>query len=407
MIFQSVKMAWHAVTANKLRTFLTMLGIIIGVVALVVLVSIADSATTSVTDEISSMGSNYLTVTIQDDKENPLRLKDMSSFAEPEEVDAVAPVSTTSVTAKSGYTSDSMTLIGTTGSYSEIQGLETEYGRFIQNADLDNHTYIVILTHDTAIELLGRADVVGEKISLNGQSFLITGVLSEDSTSSLTNGSKFMSSSLDDSSDSSVLLEGYIPFSTMTRIADNVLDVTQFYGSAVSEESLDPAKNALTELLLERFQNDEDAFSVTDQSEIMDTMENVNSTMSLMIGGIAAISLLVGGIGIMNIMLVSVTERTREIGIRKAIGAKKSVIMLQFLLEALIVSIMGCMAGILLSFGILKIAGMFVTSMKFQINIKVVWISVVFSGIIGIMFGLYPANKAARKKPIEALRYSG
>ena len=407
MIFQSVKMAWHAVTANKLRTFLTMLGIIIGVVALVVLVSIADSATTSVTDEISSMGSNYLTVTIQDDKENPLRLKDMSSFAEPEEVDAVAPVSTTSVTAKSGYTSDSMTLIGTTGSYSEIQGLETEYGRFIQNADLDNHTYIVILTHDTAIELLGRADVVGEKISLNGQSFLITGVLSEDSTSSLTNGSKFMSSSLDDSSDSSVLLEGYIPFSTMTRIADNVLDVTQFYGSAVSEESLDPAKNALTELLLERFHHDEDAVSVPDQSEIMDTMENVNSTMSLMIGGIAAISLLVGGIGIMNIMLVSVTERTREIGIRKAIGAKKSVIMLQFLLEALMVSIMGCMAGILLSFGILKIAGMFVTSMKFQINIKVVWISVVFSGIIGIMFGLYPANKAARKKPIEALRYSG
>ena len=407
MIFQSVKMAWHAVTANKLRTFLTMLGIIIGVVALVVLVSIADGATTSVTDEISSMGSNYLTVTIQDDKENPLRLKDMSSFAEPEEVDAVAPVSTTSVTAKSGYTSDSMTLIGTTGSYSEIQGLETEYGRFIQNADLDNHTYIVILTHDTAIELLGRADVVGEKISLNGQSFLITGVLSEDSTSSLTNGSKFMSSSLDDSSDSNVLLEGYIPFSTMTRIADNVLDVTQFYGSAVSEESLDPAKNALTELLLERFQNDEDAFSVTDQSEIMDTMENVNSTMSLMIGGIAAISLLVGGIGIMNIMLVSVTERTREIGIRKAIGAKKSLIMLQFLLEALMVSIMGCMAGILLSFGILKIAGMFVTSMKFQINIKVVWISVVFSGIIEIMFGLYPANKAARKKPIEALRYSG
>ena len=158
---------------------------------------------------------------------------------------------------------------------------------------------------------------------------------------------------------------------------------------------------------MERFQNDEDAFSVTDQSEIMDTMENVNSTMSLMIGGIAAISLLVGGVGIMNIMLVSVTERTRAIGLRKAIGAKKSVIMLQFLLEALMVSIMGCMAGILLSFGILKIAGMFVTSMKFQINIKVVWISVVFSGIIGIMFGLYPANKAARKKPIVALRYSG
>ena len=407
MFLQSVKMAWHAVTVNRLRTFLTMLGIIIGVVALIVLVSIADGATTSVTDEISGMGSSYLTVTISDDKENPLRLSEMSDFAEPDEIAAVAPLSRTSVTAKNTYTSDTMTLIGTTGSYAQIQEMETEYGRFLMNADVENHTYVVVLTYDTAVELMGRADVTGETISLNGKSFQIIGVLSEKSSSSLTGNTGMVSSSSDDDSDSSVELEGYIPFSTMTRMADNILDVTQFLASATDESSLDPAEKALTELLLKRFGNDEDAFSVTDQSQIMDTMESVNSTMSLMIGGIAAISLLVGGIGIMNIMMVSVTERTREIGIRKAIGAKKGMIMLQFLIEALLVSLMGCALGIGISWVILQAAGFFVQNMQFEMDMRVVWISVIFSAVIGICFGLYPAWKAAAKKPIEALRYTG
>ena len=407
MFLQSVKMAWHAVTVNRLRTFLTMLGIIIGVVALIVLVSIADGATTSVTDEISGMGSSYLTVTISDDKENPLRLSEMSDFAESDEIASVAPLSRTSVTAKNGYTSDSMTLIGTTGSYAQIQEMETGYGRFLMNADVENHTYVVVLTYDTAVELMGRADVTGETISLNGKSFQIIGVLSEKSSSSLTGNTGMMSSSSDDDSDSSVELEGYIPFSTMTRMSDNILDVTQFLVSATDESTLEPAEKTLTELLLKRFGNDEDAFSVTDQSQIMDTMESVNSTMSLMIGGIAAISLLVGGIGIMNIMMVSVTERTREIGIRKAIGAKKGMIMLQFLIEALLVSLMGCALGIGISWVILRAAGFFVENMQFEMDMRVVWISVIFSAVIGICFGLYPAWKAAAKKPIEALRYTG
>lgn len=409
MIFQSMKMAWHAVVSNKLRSFLTMLGIIIGVVALIVLVSIANGATSSVTDQISSMGSSYLTVTITDDKGNPLRLKELSDFCEPEEVDEVAPVSWTSVTAKTSYSNGTMTLTGTTGSYADIQGLELFSGRFLKQTDIDNNSYVVVITKDTATELLGRVDAVGESIKLNGKSFLVVGVLS-DSTS-LTQGAAVTGSSDSDDSDSSsssVQLEGYIPFSTMTRLADNVLDVTMFYASGTDEDSLEPAENALTELLMERFGEDEDAFSIVDQSEIMEAMSSVTNTMSLMIGGIAAISLLVGGIGIMNIMLVSVTERTREIGIQKAIGAGRETIMLQFLIEALLVSLMGCLAGIGLSWVILKVAAVVMkNSMSFTMDMKVVWLSVAFSVLIGVLFGLYPANKAASKKPIDTLRYSG
>lgn len=409
MIFQSMKMAWHAVVSNKLRSFLTMLGIIIGVVALIVLVSIANGATSSVTDQISSMGSSYLTVTITDDKGNPLRLKELSDFCEPEEVDEVAPVSWTSVTAKTSYSNGTMTLTGTTGSYADIQGLELFSGRFLKQTDIDNNSYVVVITKDTATELLGRVDAVGESIKLNGKSFLVVGVLS-DSTS-LTQGAAVTSSSDSDDSDSSsssVQLEGYIPFSTMTRLADNVLDVTMFYASGTDEDSLEPAENALKEFFMERFGEDEDAFSIVDQSEIMEAMSSVTNTMSLMIGGIAAISLLVGGIGIMNIMLVSVTERTREIGIRKAIGAGRETIMLQFLIEALLVSLRGCLAGIGLSWVILKVAAVVMkNSMSFTMDMKVVWLSVAFSVLIGVLFGLYPANKAASKKPIDALRYSG
>lgn len=402
MILQSLKMAWNSVCSNKMRTFLTMLGIIIGVVALVVLVSIADGATSSVTDQISNMGSNYLTVSISDDKENPLRLSELSGFTENENIEAAAPVSRTSVTAKSGYVDGSMTLIGTTGSYLDIQNLELAYGRNIKNTDVENNSYVVILTKDSAEELFGYENAVGETVALDGRGFLVIGILDEEesaSTVQMPAGSE---------EGSSVVLEGYIPYSTMTRIADNILYVTQFYVSAASEDSMDFAELAMEQMMLERFGNDEDAFTVVSQSALMETMESVTNTLSLMLGGIAAISLLVGGIGIMNIMLVSVTERTREIGIRKAIGAGRASIMMQFLIEALLVSLMGCLIGIGSSWGILKMIGkVSQDAMSFSMAPEVVWVAVGFSGLIGVLFGLYPANKAAKKRPIDALRYSG
>lgn len=407
MIRQTWKMAISAVFANKMRTFLTMLGIIIGVAALIILVSIADGATSSVSDSISSIDSNYLTVQISDDKENPVRISEVYDLFDNEAIEAAAPIGRTSVTGESGYTSGTMTLYGTTGAYFEIMDTELSVGRTLKNVDVDNNSYVIVITADTAIEFFGRSDAEGESLSVDGISFKVVGVLSEDEETQ--SSTTFISSSSDDEdSTESVTLEGYIPYSTLTRIGDTSLNITQFYVSATDEETMDKAEAAVEQIMLERLNNDEEAFSVVNRSSVMEAMNEVKNTMSLMLGGIAAISLLVGGIGIMNIMLVSVTERTKEIGIRKAIGAGRGVIMAQFLMEAVIVSMAGCFAGIGFSWVALKVIEKFMgDSMSFSMNGGVVLVSVVFSAIIGIVFGLYPANKAAKKKPIDALRYTG
>lgn len=404
MVIQTGKMAWSAVCANKMRTFLTMLGIIIGVAALIILVSIADGANNSVASQISQMGSNYLSVQISDNKENPLKLTEFTELFEQEEFAEAAPVGKISATGKSGYLNSSVNIYGTSGGYFSIMGMELCAGRTLKQTDLDNHSYVIVISYDTAVEFFGRADVAGERLSLDGKSFLVVGVLSEDSASP---SSTMMVRSSDDSSET-VVLEGYIPYSTLSKMADNVLEITQFYVSSADEASMEPAEEKLQEILLTRLGDDEEAFSIQNQSEVLEAMEGVNDTMSMMLGGIAAISLLVGGIGIMNIMLVSVTERTKEIGIRKAIGAGKGSIMLQFLLEAVIVSLSGCITGILFSFLALKVIGNIMESaISVSMNGRVALLSVVFSGLIGILFGLYPANKAANKKPMDALRYSG
>ncbi len=403
-MLQTGKMAWNAVCANKLRTFLTMLGIIIGVAALITLVSIADGAGNSVSSQISQMGSSYLSVQIQDNKENPLKLSEFSELLNEEVFLSAAPAARTSVTGKSGYTSSTMNVYGTSGGYFSIMDMKLYAGRLLKQTDLENHSHVIVISYDTAVEYFGHADAVGESISLDGKSFQVAGVLSEDSVSP---NSAMTIRSSDDSSET-VVLEGYIPYSSLSRLADNVLEINQFYVSSKDESSMVQAEQRLEEILLKRFGNDEDAFYIQNQSEVMEAMAEVDHTMSLMLGGIAAISLLVGGIGIMNIMLVSVTERTREIGIRKAIGASQGKIMMQFLLEALIVSLSGCLAGILCSWCALKVIGNIMeSSMNVTMNGNVVLLSVVFSGMIGVVFGIYPANKAAKKKPIDALRYSG
>ena len=396
-MIQSLKMAMKSISGNKTRAFLTMLGIIIGVVALVVLVSLVNGATSSVTDTISGLGNNLLTVTVSDDKGNPVKLEDIEEWAQEDGIGLIAPNASASVTIKSGSVSESITVYGTTYSYYDIEGLNLLLGRFIKRTDVENNNYICVINETAATELVGSLDCVGKEISLDGMKFTIVGVL-EDNDSSLT------------SAFGSGTLVAYIPYTTLLRLSASAsTSITEFYVSAEAGSETTVAENKITQILMERFEEDDEAFSVSAQNVLEDTVSDITSIFTVLLGGIAGISLLVGGIGIMNIMLVTVTERTREIGIRKAIGASRGEILRQFLLEAVVLCMMGCGIGIFLSWIILNLASAVATSlsMSFELNGTVVLIAVGFCFLIGVVFGLYPANKAAKMKPIDALHYGG
>lgn len=394
---QAFKMAIKSIVSNKLRAVLTMLGIIIGVVALVVLVSLVSGTTDTVTESVSSLGSDLLTVVVSDDKGDPLSLDEVEEFADEEEIGLTAAVSEESFTVKYDSESESATVYGTTSSYFDIQGLSMLLGRFILSSDVENNTYVCVINETMAEDLVGYLDCVGEEISIDGMKFTIIGVLDDDDdslTAAFTSGSYV----------------AYIPYTTLVRLSDTASnEISTFYVSAAEDSDTDMAETAITEQLLERFEEDEDAFTVSNQSVLEDTVDDITNILAILLGGIAAISLLVGGIGIMNIMLVTVTERTREIGIRKSIGATRGEILRQFLLEGVVLCMMGCIIGIFVSWVILSLASAVVSSLSlsFSLNWLVVLLAVVFCLLIGIIFGLYPANKAAKMKPIDALHYGG
>ena len=393
----TLRMALRSIGANKMRAMLTMLGIIIGVVALVVLVSLVNGATSSVTDAVSSLGSDMLTVTISDDKGLPIDMETLSDWTQNQAaIGLTAPSITASVTGKYGSDSDSFTVYGTNGFYDDIAGLKLCMGRFLNSADVSSHTRVCVLNYKAATDLIGYTDCIGEQISFDGMKFTIVGVLAE-------------SESITTSMRSSGYI-AYVPYPSLMRLSDSVSEaVTTFVVSAPEGQSIDSTEAALKQLLMERFEQDEDAFSVSSMNILEDAMSSITSILSILLGGIAGISLIVGGIGIMNIMLVTVTERTREIGIRKAIGATRGTILRQFLTEAVVLCMLGCAIGIFLSWTILRIAAVIASSlsMSFSLNGTVVTVAVGFCILIGVVFGLYPANKAAKMKPIDALHYGG
>ncbi len=380
MFLNSLRLAVRSTLANKMRSFLTMLGIIIGVMSVIILVSIAQSTTSSISNAIASMGSDLLTVTVTDE-DITLDVDDYLAMEQYDEIAGVAPYLTVSSTARSGSTYTSVSALGVTSEFMDIAGRDMESGREIVQSDLDWRTYTAVIGSGVAGDLFESYDVIGKTFTMSGHTFTIVGLLSETGSDS----------------DSQVL----IPLTTAQRIADSTA-ITTAYIKAASTSDVDIAQ-AEAESQMLTLTGDEDTYTVYNMSELLDTMSDVMSTLSIMLGGIAAISLLVGGIGIMNIMLVSVAERTREIGIRKAIGARRSHIMMQFLIEACVLSILGGLIGLGLSALGLRIFEM-IADMTISLEWRAAIVALLFCVVIGVAFGSYPAAKASKMTPIEALQ---
>ena len=395
MIYQSFKMAVKAIAGNKLRSFLTILGVVIGVVAIVVLVSIGQGANSSVVESIEGMGTNLITANINARRMNPLDLDGLNELALNEAISYVAPISSVSGTVKAGAaTYDDGVVQGTTPGYESIRNWTVAEGRFLQQPDIDNRSFVAVIGAEAATEMYGTTHAVGETFSLNGYTLTVVGVLEE------------VGSSASGSNDNQIL----IPFTLAQRLS-NQTSSSSFYVSAASSSQVEQAQAAVESYLEKAFENYNTRsygtqYSVFNQTEMLSTLSETTNTLTLMLGGIAAISLLVGGIGIMNIMLVSVSERTREIGIRKAIGAARSNILTQFLIESLVVSLMGGLLGLVISVGAVQALAP-VLEMTLTIPVNVAWMAIAFSVFIGVVFGMYPANKASKLRPIEALHYEG
>ena len=398
MFSQSFKMAWESVRSNKMRSFLTMLGIIIGVFSLTVLVSVVNSATGSITDAVSRLGSVTIEVYVHDDKGRGLVLSDLQELEGTGNIGNISPMSTVRATLKSGYQSKSGNVHCVAPAYGTMQGLDIAYGRFLKTPDMDNASHVVVVSADVTrnVMKLGRTqDAVGSTLTIGGYDFEVVGVIAEEKS---------------DAVQDFIFYEPkytcYIPYTTAMRVArDFPRTIDAFLVTAPEGGDLHVTQEEIGSYLYNRFDKDKDAFGIYNVSDEMTELNTTTSALSLLMGSVAGISLLVGGIGIMNIMLVSVTERTREIGIRKAIGATRRNVLLQFLMESLMISLIGCAIGIVISWFALQVATLVVDNMTFSLAPSVVLLSAGFAVLIGVVFGMYPANKAAKMKPIEALRF--
>nr|WP_306461247.1 ABC transporter permease [Bacillus wiedmannii] len=382
---QTFKMALKSIRANKIRAFLTMLGIIIGVSSVIVMVAIGQGSTKEVQDQIGNLGTNVLTVTITDSGAT-FKETDAKQIQDIDGIKAIAPTVSGRVTVKHEKMNTQVSMIGTTSSYLDVRDLKLQSGRFIADLDQGNHSKIVVLGSDTAQTLFGLGDPVGNSVKVNGTSYKVVGVLES------------VGSSLGTSGDSTII----VPLSTGQRLAATTNVGTTYV--KVENENMINFISSRIEGTMHSIVGDTDSYSVSSPKDLMETASSVNDTMTLMLGGSAAISLIVGGIGIMNIMLVSVSERTKEIGIRKAIGAKRKNILLQFLIEAVVLSSLGGIIGIgigVISAQIFTLA----TGTTIAYSMPVMLLSFVFSLLVGVVFGVFPANKASKLDPIQALRY--
>ncbi|GKU25333.1 ABC transporter permease [Clostridium folliculivorans] len=391
-----IKIALTSVWQNKIRSFLTMLGIIIGISSVIILVGMGQGTQKQVSDQIEKLGTNLITVSITGNRTPTITTEELADLKTKPGVKEIAPQITSSVNVKNGDVSSTTTLEGSTPNYTEIRKLSISAGRFIEQRDIDNRYNVLVIGSETAQTLFSTTNVVGKTMYVNGIEFTIVGLLQSEGTSAA------------GSSDDRII----VPLTTGERLLKSANPKT-FYIEAESKEKVDTAMAYLQLFLNKKYKLNSSTsnsnttrnyYRIMNQTSILDTANSTNKSLTTMLAGIAAISLVVGGIGIMNIMLVSVIERTREIGTRKAIGAKRRTILLQFLIEAASVSGFGGILGVLVGYlGGYVAEKFFSTTVLISNNIVIA--AFVFSLAVGIIFGIYPASKASKLNPIEALRF--
>ncbi len=382
------KMAIKSIWGNKTRSALTMLGVIIGVMAVIVAVGFAQGSMQSVTSKIEGLGSNSITVMILSASEGrEFTLDDAETLEEQSPyISKISPYIYSQSNVKYGKETKTTKVFGTDESYLDIQGRKMESGRFISKLDIEKNDKVVAIGAAVKNKLFPGEDAVGKYVKINGTKFLVIGVLE-----SVANG-------MEGTNDDAVLM----PITVAQRTL-KITNVTMFLAEATSSDVIDVATQKIKDYLYNIYK-DEDSYIVVTQESMLSIMGDISNIMMLILGSIATISLVVGGIGIMNIMLVSVSERTREIGIRKAIGAKKKDIMVQFLIESLLLTGLGGIIGIIL--GLLTIKYVIGAIGLIEPVYSLPWTLAAFSIslAIGITFGLFPAYKAAKLNPIDALR---
>lgn len=402
MYKESFLMAWASLIANKMRSILTMLGIIIGVAAVIALVSIGNGVKQDIQNSISSLGSNLLMV-MPGAPRTPgvrpsagsmksLKVSDYEAISKLDGVKAASPMTNGSYVVIYQNKNWTTSVSGVSYNYLDVNNWSMKSGRFLSEKNVQNRERVAVVGKTVVKNLFGDEDPVGAEIRVKNIPFRIIGVLNSK-------GSGAMGNDQDDMV--------IIPYTTAMERVEGIDYLRMIYVVGKDENGIDRLQSDIENLLRVRHgikDTNLDDFNIQNMNSIMETMEETTGTLTVFLGAVAAISLVVGGIGIMNIMLVSVTERTREIGVRKALGATYSVIVTQFLIEAVVISLMGGIIGIILGIGSSKLIGM-ASGMSTVISVPTIVMSFAFSMAIGLIFGIYPARKAAKLNPIDALHY--
>lgn len=402
MYKESFLMAWASLVANKLRSLLTMLGIIIGVAAVIALVSIGNGVKQDIENSISSLGSNLLVVMPgaprtpgvrpSQGSMKSLKISDYEAIAKLEGVKAASPMTNGSYVVIYQNKNWTTSVAGVNSNFQDVNNWTMTSGRFFSDKNVQNRERVAVVGQTVVKNLFADEDPVGKEIRVKNIPFRVIGVLKSKGNGTMGNDQ-----------DDTVL----IPYTTSMERVEGIDYLRRVYVVAKDDEGIDRLQADIENLLRVRHNIKDtnlDDFNIQNMKSIMETVAQTTGTFTLFLGAVAAISLVVGGIGIMNIMLVSVTERTREIGVRKALGATYSVIVTQFLIEAVVISLIGGFIGIAFGIGASKVIGM-VSGMSTVVSVPTIIMSFAFSMAIGLIFGIYPARKAAKLNPIDALHY--